>query len=289
MDPGAGATRSKINSIMNACKEARSAAISLQLDSFSHHTDQNIMPFRSMSMIKHYVNLDLDTIWFPQSLSGLLSLGLYVQWNCGLCRGDGSCKDENHVFTPDIWGGEPALIRRIAVNYSAWAKEIDRHLVIMFYHLRRTGVLEVLLVVGEFEASSMEDTVFVTPPHPPETTRHANNKAEAMGFVTWGEMESDEFEYLAEFYEIQLQKKKDCKPVISHPIQTLTLILINSLAGGNTPYPIIKDMWNGLEDYSVPVIRFVEARKVHSRWDVARAYQGESSGGTSSSSSTYDD
>lgn len=71
-----GASRSKINSIVNTCREAREVASGLQLDYY--RVSECLVEEgadRKPGKVKNYVNLHVDTIWYTgnPTLLGLVS------------------------------------------------------------------------------------------------------------------------------------------------------------------------------------------------------------------------
>lgn len=74
-----GCSRSRINTVMNACVEAKEAGISLKLDYFLVGTEICYTGAEVIGTIKNYVNLDVDTICKAYSHTNLLFLSMRAE------------------------------------------------------------------------------------------------------------------------------------------------------------------------------------------------------------------
>jgi len=161
-----GASRSKVNTVMNACTEAKAVGLALKLDYFLVSTRECYSASTVLGTIKNYINLNLDTIWLTHSNTFSL-LPWDIQWICGKCN------------VNEIWDSEPCCISCLSAEPEEGPKNIGR-LVLDFMKwmdfdgendpemvtwevCRRHGVKELLLVVGDEGLELERDVSFVSP------------------------------------------------------------------------------------------------------------------------------
>lgn len=207
-----GASRSKINAVLNSCSEARDVGLSLKLDyflcgnrvRFSDGTEAH-------GTIRNYVNLDVDTIWRADNDS-FLGFSENIQWICGKCRvyhwDEDSAPNQPYEGCGEgclsICGDErPLRIRRLVINFPSWIKPSDDEDIPegSIWGLSDVKVEELLFVVGDFEYyMRTRDVNFVTPAERPimiSNTLSADEKKISGGYEkTWPMMEKEVVRYM---------------------------------------------------------------------------------------------
>jgi hypothetical protein len=269
-------SRSRVYSIINACKEARAAATSLRLHAY-YRTDDAY--YWGEPALKNYINLDVDTIWLFRQVGGSFLDSENIQWQCALCDEDNSsydCVDAQHKIRE--WSG-PRLAK-LAINNPAWLSALNSNCTRTVDKLNSFGALELLLVVGDFEAFEIDrDIMFIAPQQRPLETRHATDSAKyyaashasfSQWSVEWSDLANEVVEYLQDFKKTQLaerQKTIDGKYAVTGAEILAKLIL---LLAGDVEFVGVDnetcDLWTDLEKFEVPKVRFVEAMKKPSQW-----------------------
>jgi len=168
-----GASRSKVNAVMNTCTEAKAVGLALKLDYFLVSTRVYYPGAEVLSTIKNYVSLDLDTIWLTHNNTFSL-FPEDIQWICGKChvnnsRGSKPCC----VYCLSAGGDDgPKSVRRVAIDFMKWVDPSnDGDLEMGTWEVcQRYGVKELLLVVGNNGLVWESDVSFVSPSQRPWLT-----------------------------------------------------------------------------------------------------------------------
>jgi len=215
-----GASRSKINSVVESCREARDVAAGLQLDYYLASTDHDNHDFEGLinaGLVKNYINLHVDTVWLTREEESII-LPENIVWICGKCRNEmtGDCNSNNCV-SYGYFG--PNKIQRLAINYSTWLDPSPMFIMGTMELLMRYQVQEALLVVGDFKSFEGErDTTFVTPPQIPLLTAHSlsgTQKDSPSAFaITWQDLEDNTSQYMQDYKDNRAtarQSAVDCK------------------------------------------------------------------------------
>jgi len=143
-------SQSKINLVMQSCTEAQDRGLKLQLPFFQSGHDDVLGP--SAKLPKHYINLDIDTIWIESAFLPE-NLTIYCnrcnrEWN----RGIGCCNVNSRLFC-------------VAINRSAWEDAIvkadGRGDVGTTDILRITNAKELVIIMGD--VLPPKDTVLIQP------------------------------------------------------------------------------------------------------------------------------
>src|ERR1700689_5141574 len=82
-------SRSRINSILNTNREARSVVLELKLDYLLMSTEIHLHPPRKVpGTVKIYINLNVDTFWLIDQTrtGGLSQFPEDMEWICGRCH-----------------------------------------------------------------------------------------------------------------------------------------------------------------------------------------------------------
>jgi hypothetical protein len=160
------ATGCRANKVMNACTEAKSVGLALQLDYFCFGTLPD--PF-----VKSFVNVDVDTFWIvPHTES--ISFPPGVEWYCGNCNASfyrispGPSRRCQSIPRSNIY----ERIHSLALDFMIWQEPDINDLPLGPMEMcQMHDVKELLLVVGEYApAPYEEDVALVAPCQSPRLT-----------------------------------------------------------------------------------------------------------------------
>lgn len=114
------------------------------------------------------------------------------------------------------WSG-PRLAK-LAINNPAWLSALNSNCIRTVDKLNSFGALELLLVVGDFEAFEIDpDIMFIAPQQRPLETRHAIDSAKyyaashasfSQWSVEWSDLANEVVEYLQDFKKTQLAERQ---------------------------------------------------------------------------------
>jgi hypothetical protein len=161
-------SRSKVNRVMQACREARSRALELHMDYFQVGIQPNMNPHYT----KQYMNWDLDTIWLTEWKNEFLPES--VIFHCGICHEESGIQDwcipkeSSSDFEPSHCPHDFEL-KRLAIHYEHWKDlhEPDHRdggtNVGSSNLLKTTNARELLLVVGDTITPTDRDIYFIAP------------------------------------------------------------------------------------------------------------------------------
>jgi hypothetical protein len=222
-----GASRSKINSIVDSCEEARDVASTLKLNYYLAGTDEDNYDAEDLAhtgLLKNYMNLQVDTVWLTKEEESII-LPENIAWVCGKCLREMRicrCSDVDRILPHRSDGHK---IRSLAVNYSTWLDPSDIFVMGSMEVFLRYEVEEALLVVGNFKFFEEErDADFITPPQLPMHTAHALSRSQQESssafLITWHELEENMHQYMQDYKDDRArarQEKVDCKCPPSTP------------------------------------------------------------------------
>jgi hypothetical protein len=215
-----GASRSRVNTVMSACTEAKSVGLALKLDYFRVSTQTGHADSAVPEPIKCFVNRDVDTFWLIPS-RGVLFFPNDIEWFCGECNltfdriGPEPCNRCMSISGCTI----PEGIQCLALDFMKWTEPDDDDLPIGTMELCQLhDVKELLLVVGDYAMVQNErDVALVAPSQRPWLTYlHLSRELKVpetrglqileSAMSTWQELE----ESLArQAEEIKVQRAKD--------------------------------------------------------------------------------
>ena len=153
-------SRSQVNTVMQACREARSQGLKLQIPYYQISRHRELDPQDN----RHYINLDVDTIWLRE-LTYILD---ELQFYCGRCP--------RHAVFP-ILGIEPECecqhkprLRCLAIDLDRWEnpQEVERDNVVT-WDAGLTDILghlespQELCIVVEASNAIDRDVIFIEP------------------------------------------------------------------------------------------------------------------------------
>lgn len=227
-----GASRSRVNAVMNACTEAKGVGIALKLDYFLVGTRICYSGAEVIGTIKNYVNLDVDTIWLTQNDTFML-FPEDIQWICGKCNVNSRWDAQPCCVGCLSARGDhgPETLRCVAVDFMKWLDPGNDELPMGTLEVSQMhGIKEMLLVVGDVGIMERErDITFVAPSQWPWLTylymsrelKVPNNNGlqilESARSDTWHDLEKKMTLRAKEFKlqrAIDRQEAVDCKPLI---------------------------------------------------------------------------
>jgi hypothetical protein len=214
------ASRSKINAIVNSCKEARAAAATLPLDWFVTRYVDHAEGMIITDTINDYANIDIDTIWLTKSECSLVEFPFCAQWECGQCyNDDDSSYDCNYIRNYQTsYHKEPRLVGRLALPYSNWLRFLNIELKFSIDEIKRLGSPELLLVIGDVPNFDMDrDIMFVTPQDDPVDNPHVVEAREACAEkyaispwdIKWTDLADEVFIFMQEMKESELAREEE--------------------------------------------------------------------------------
>lgn len=167
---------SKVNYVMQACKEARGRGQKLLLPYYLMSTTPTyeLQEWKEES-VKHYINVNVDTIWFDAvdkpdgSSTAFVSVPRFLEFFCGRCN------PRSSIF--QIWSPSPSecqhdlRLRRLAIHNSCW-KDPDQNNPLFagsaWVLQNFNGVREPFIIVGDSApAKALQDFEFTIPTLPP--------------------------------------------------------------------------------------------------------------------------
>lgn len=281
---GEKGSRANVNKVMNACTEAKSVGLALQLDYFCFHTYYNHTDPRYPGLVKYFVNADVDTFWILP-IAEKVSFPDDIDWYCGKCDQLFYIKDPRPCSRCESFSrfNMPQGIHSLALDFMIWHEpdicEPD------IYDLpkgtmelcMRYDVKELLLVVGYYApVPSERDPALVAPcQSPPLTWLHLSQELDLPPTRDLQILESakpiwqDLEESLArQIEEIREQRAKDRQAAIDCKCawNELHLLFNTSVAGEASSFEQIDsytfERWHELRDLSKwtpPKFKFVEA------------------------------
>ena len=237
-----GATRGRANKVMNACTEAKSVGLALQLNYFCF--DNHPGPF-----VKSFFNENVDTFWIVPHTE-LISSPACVEWYCGKCNASffrirpGPCSRCQSIPRSNIH----ERIHYLALDFRIWQEPDINDLPLGTMEMcQMHDVKELLLVVGDYApAPYEEDVALVAPCQSPclcqsqELNLPPNNGLQIPvgANTTWQDLE----ESLArQVEEIKMQRVKDRQAAIDCKCawKEIQLVFNTSLAGEYSSFPEI--------------------------------------------------
>ncbi|KAN0113074.1 hypothetical protein V8E51_006025 [Hyaloscypha variabilis] len=253
-------SRSKLNSVFNACSEARQVGQSLKLDYFLCSYRVNCFDgTAAIGTIRNYINADLDTLWLTKTKE-VNVLPENIQWVCGKCgwRQDPNDDTGRNCYSSPARkectsSGIYVPFRCMAINFPAWRNPGAGS---MFEEgtirtLLNHEVSEVLIVVGDFErCERMRDVSFVPPSQRPHHVKHAGREAKKWGSQAfkkkWSDMEEDIVNMMD---DLKLARAEARKRAMNHGLDLDFLPSLEDLSG-----------------WKIPKVRFVEAKTASLDW-----------------------
>jgi len=199
-----GIRRSKIYSVIRACKEAKAAAAILHLDyfivggggdtSFNWTTPSGVRSGFVGGLVKNHLNPSVDILWLNVLRLNVDYLDLYY-WNLHLtCGRNQACAAVEK---------RPKPVQKFAINYPTWLRWKESKVTRLLSFLEKFGILELLIVVGRTDHIDIQTDVVFTPPlTSPASISRAMSTPEDLTQIslsgTWSDNENLEHQNLLE-------------------------------------------------------------------------------------------